>query len=420
MIVVIHFCLLVASIYVIVKSSDSLVDLASSIGRKVKLTDYFIGSFIVGIGTSLPELFTSLAATTSGSPELVSSNIFGTVVANLGAGFGLGVLALFFFVRTEDGKLRLFTRSHALSGGYLNFGDTNPSPVIFASLSVLLAFLLCLDNVFGPFDAGLFAILYIAFMGWQFSQSRNQQPRADPHPTKKEITQAKSTKGLFIKAIWQVFPTVIAFLFVVGLFAFPPVRQELLEVATGGLPLILFLIGLVLLLAFQLWDYWPELTRTGGPESSNVSSVPIFIAILLFGLIIAVLYFSGVIVVGSLVKLAEDLGINSGALAASALAIGTSLPDIVVALNVIRRGRHKLLVGHIFQSNIFDVFLILAVCGSIDRLPDVATGSSMISILTSIVLTLPLLWTLRSRKLSGMGGLGLLIGFLIFLVLLYG
>ncbi len=420
MIVVIHFCLLVASIYVIVKSSDSLVDLASSIGRKLKLSDYFIGSFIVGIGTSLPELFTSVAAATSGSPELVSPNVFGTVVANLGAGFGFGVLALFFFVRTSDGTLRLFTTSHALSGGYLNFGDTNASPVIFASLSVLLALLLCLDNVFGPFDAGLFAILYIAFMGWQFSQSRNQQPREDPHPTKKEITQAKSTKGLFIKAIWQVFPTVIVFLFVVGLFAFPPVRQELLEVATGGLPLILFLVGLVLLLAFQLWDYWPELTRTGGPESSNVSSVPIFIAILLFGLIIAVLYFSGVIVVGSLVKLADDLGINSGALAASALAIGTSLPDIVVALNVIRRGRHKLLVGHIFQSNIFDVFLIMAVCGFIDRLPDVATGPSLISIAASIVLTLPLLWTLRSRKLSGMGGLGLLIGFLIFLVLLYG
>ncbi|MXW31518.1 MAG: hypothetical protein F4100_05665 [Rhodothermaceae bacterium] len=73
------------------------------------------------------------------------------------------------------------------------------------------------------------------------------------------------------------------------------------------------------------------------------------------GCIIVVLYFSGIIAVVSSVIISEDLQINSGALAASALAIGTSLPDIVVALNVVRRGRHELLVGHIFQSNVFDV-----------------------------------------------------------------
>ncbi|MCY3595535.1 MAG: hypothetical protein OXH01_09920 [Bacteroidetes bacterium] len=106
-------------------------------------------------------------------------------------------------------------------------------------------------------------------------------------------------------------------------------------------------------------------------------------------------------------------------MAASALAIGTSLPDIVVALNVVRRGRHKLLVGHIFQSNIFDAFLIMGVCGLIVPLPEVATGSSNISIIAATLLTFPLLWTLRSKKLTLLGGLGLFLGFLFFVWRLY-
>ncbi|MYF39840.1 MAG: hypothetical protein F4221_03160, partial [Rhodothermaceae bacterium] len=90
--VVVDILLLVTSIYAIVRSSDLLVDQASRIGNKLRLGDYFIGSFLVGIGTSLPELFTSVAAVNSGTPTLVAPTIFGTIIANLGAGFGLGVL----------------------------------------------------------------------------------------------------------------------------------------------------------------------------------------------------------------------------------------------------------------------------------------------------------------------------------------
>jgi len=415
-----HFLLLLLSVYVIVKSSDSLVDLASGIGYRAKLSDFFIGSFLVGIGTSLPELFTSIAAANSGSPELVSPNVFGTVVANLGAGFGLGVLSLFFFVRSENGRLRLFTTKYALSNGYLDFNHTNASPVIIASLSVLLALLLCLDGVFGRFDAAIFFLCYIAFMVWQFYQSRQESPPDTQHPSYKELVKKSSAKDLFRQALtWELLPPLLALIVAVVLFTNVQTRGEFLAVSEGIFPLIFFFIGLGLLLGLQIWDFGPELTFKGGPELSNIANIPISLGLVFFGFIIAILYSSGVIVVGSLVKLAEDLGINSGALAASALAIGTSLPDIVVALNVIRRGRHRLLVGHIFQSNIFDIFLILAICGFIVPLPEVATGSSKISIMTAIALTLPLLWTLRSRKLSGLGGLLLFIGFLGFLFFLY-
>ncbi len=411
-----HLCILALSIYAIVRSSDSLVDIASGLGAKARLNDYFIGSFLVGIGTSLPELFTSVAAADSGSPELVAPTVFGTVIANIGAGFGLGVLALFFFVRTKENQFRLITKSHALSSGELDFGSVNAIPVIFAALSVVLTLFLCrLDGVFGRFDASLFLILYAVFIYTEFRRSRQQAPPADPHPIRPEIRLSGSDKRRQMKAVRQIaFPLLIFCILLV-----PGVRPELSIIAAGDVPFWFFIGGLVLLFGFECWDYGPELAKKGGSEATNVANVPALAGVVLLGFIIGVLYFSGVIVVGALVKIAEDLQINSGALAASALAIGTSLPDIVVALNVTRRGRHKLLVGHIFQSNVFDAFLIMGICGLMIPLPEVATGSANISIIAAVLLTLPLLWTLRSRRLTLPGGLGLFLCFLFFIWRLY-
>lgn len=410
-----YLCILLLSIHAIVKLSDLLVDVASGIGGKARLNDYFIGSFLVGIGTSLPEFFTSIAAADSGSPQLVAPTVFGTITANIGTGFGLGVLSLFFFVRTENNRFLPFTRSHALSDGYLNFNSINAIPVIFATGSVVLTLLLCLDGVFDRFDASLFLLLYAGFIYTEFYRSRSQQPAAGLHPTRSEIKLSGLEQGRRQKALRQIIPSFA----ILGLLALPEVRSGLCTIATGNTAFYSFIAGLILIAVFQLWNYCPELKGTGGHEKTNVANLSVWTGIIVLCFVIFFLYLSGVFVVSSLVKISEDLQINASALAASALAISTSLPDIVVALNVARRGRHKLLVGHIFQSNIFDAFLIMGVCGLIVPLPDVATGSSNISIIAAVLLTLPLLWTLRSRKLTLRSGLGLFLGFLAFVGLLY-
>ena len=391
------------------------MDIASGLGRKANLSDYYIGSFLIGIGTSLPELFTSIAASISGSPELVTPTVFGTIIANLGAGFGLGVLALFFFVRTRNNRFHVFTRTHALSDGFLNFESVSRSPVIFAAASVLFTLILCLDGVFGRYDAGIFILLYAIFFGLEIRRSRTHAPVVLHPPTRQELNQSGPDRSRLRKARFEIVGASAVSIAIVILL----VIQGLSEVGAADSIHYVFLAGLLLICGFQFWDYSPELRQTGGEESTNVASFPALIGVILLGIIITFLFFSGIIVVESIDALAIDLGISSGAIAASALAIGTSLPDIVVALNVTRRGRHNLLIGHIFQSNVFDVFLIMAVCGLIVPLPDVATGSSILSILAAILLTIPLLWTLRAKRLTALGGLGLFLGFLVFLGLLF-
>jgi len=67
----------------LIKGADLLVDGASSIGVKFKLSSLVIGLTIVSFGTSLPELLVNIVASYSGSSELAVGNVFGSNVANV-------------------------------------------------------------------------------------------------------------------------------------------------------------------------------------------------------------------------------------------------------------------------------------------------------------------------------------------------
>ncbi len=78
---VILFILL--GIVCIVKGSDFAVDGATGIARALGLSDRFIGLTIVALGTSLPELVTSVTAAFKGSTDIAIGNIVGSNIFNI-------------------------------------------------------------------------------------------------------------------------------------------------------------------------------------------------------------------------------------------------------------------------------------------------------------------------------------------------
>lgn len=77
------FCVLFASIALLVKSADWFTDFAEKIGSHFGLSPFVIGVTIVAIGTSLPELISSVVAVTSGASEIVLGNALGSNIANI-------------------------------------------------------------------------------------------------------------------------------------------------------------------------------------------------------------------------------------------------------------------------------------------------------------------------------------------------
>lgn len=73
----------VVGIALIVWGSDLSVDAASSIARTMGLSERIIGLTIVALGTSLPELVTSVSAALKGKADIAIGNIVGSNIFNI-------------------------------------------------------------------------------------------------------------------------------------------------------------------------------------------------------------------------------------------------------------------------------------------------------------------------------------------------
>lgn len=75
--------LLLAGLAMVVYGSDILVDGASSVARKIGISDFVIGIVIVGFGTSCPELVVSVTGALEGSSAIALGNVIGSNIFNV-------------------------------------------------------------------------------------------------------------------------------------------------------------------------------------------------------------------------------------------------------------------------------------------------------------------------------------------------
>ncbi|MBU1037186.1 calcium/sodium antiporter [Patescibacteria group bacterium] len=73
----------IISLIILIKGADWLLVSAEKIGFAAGLSPFIIGVTIIGLGTSFPELITSLFATFRGATEIVTANAIGSNIANI-------------------------------------------------------------------------------------------------------------------------------------------------------------------------------------------------------------------------------------------------------------------------------------------------------------------------------------------------
>jgi cation:H+ antiporter len=78
-----HFLLIVVGLIALVGGAKLLVFGGVSIARNIGISEWFIGISIVAIGTSLPEIVSSVMAARRGHGEMAIGNIFGSNIFNI-------------------------------------------------------------------------------------------------------------------------------------------------------------------------------------------------------------------------------------------------------------------------------------------------------------------------------------------------
>lgn len=141
---------LVASLGVLVWSSDLFVDGASATSRHMGVSPLIVGMVVVGFGTSAPEMLVSILAAIQGNPALALGNALGSNISNIG--LILGATALLSPILVQSGLLR------------------QEMPILLA-VSLLCAGLM-LDGTVSRIDGVLMIGLFLGISVWLIVQSR--------------------------------------------------------------------------------------------------------------------------------------------------------------------------------------------------------------------------------------------------------
>ncbi len=84
----------IVALFAVIKSADWFLAAAEKIGTYFKLPRFIMGVVLIGFGTSLPELSTSISAIIAGDNDIVLANIIGSNIANILLVIGISTLLI--------------------------------------------------------------------------------------------------------------------------------------------------------------------------------------------------------------------------------------------------------------------------------------------------------------------------------------
>lgn len=123
---------------------------------------------------------------------------------------------------------------------------------------------------------------------------------------------------------------------------------------------------------------------TGKPEEVKIYSWFISAILTLSGLVC--LFLGGKLLVDNAVALAKLAGLSETLIGLTIVAVGTSLPELATSVIAAYHRHDDIAIGNIIGSNIFNVFWILGLTGSIMQMP--FNPSTNIDVLVGILITL--------------------------------
>lgn len=142
--------LLLVGLGLVVYGSDILVDGASSVARKIGISEFVIGIIIVGFGTSCPELVVSVTGAIDGNSAVSLGNVTGSNIFNILMILGLTAI-LSPIAITKDNK-------------------TKDIPIL---LCVTIFFcLIALKGTINRLDAALFLVIFAIYLLYNFKAGK--------------------------------------------------------------------------------------------------------------------------------------------------------------------------------------------------------------------------------------------------------
>jgi cation:H+ antiporter len=147
-----NFVIFVIAMGVLIWGADLLINQSERIALKFKIPEFIIGATLIALGTSLPEMAASIAASMDGKPDIAIANVIGSNILNITL-----VLATVFLISTKINPARDFFAKDST----------------WALVPVLVFILMILDGMISRFDAALLLLLMGAYLLFLLQDAKN-------------------------------------------------------------------------------------------------------------------------------------------------------------------------------------------------------------------------------------------------------
>lgn len=338
----------------LVKGSDLFVSSASSIAKRFGISEFIIGLTLVAVGTSIPELASSIAASLSGSSGIVIGNVVGSNIANIA--LIVGCAAIISVVKTESDMLR--------RDGYI---------MVFAStLFLLFAFDLLLSRA----EAVILVLFYIAYVFFLFED------------------KSKFEGNSYFREFIHYF------------VKFKYVGSMSQRVRNG--------INDYNLDKGKTTDSGDRKTEEKKKELTGIYKDLLILILSGVAVIFGARYF-----VAEAIFFAELFQLPDTLIGVTLVAVGTSLPELMVTISASRKGYGNIAIGNVIGSNITNIFLVLGFSALVFPL-EIAAMSIMFTIPFMIIISIVFLWFINTHwEIRRIEGISLIVLYVIFLILLF-
>ncbi|MBU3964537.1 calcium/sodium antiporter [Patescibacteria group bacterium] len=265
----------IVSLCVMVKGADWLLKSAEKIGLSLGISPFIIGVTIVGIGTSFPELISSIVAVFKGVTEIVPANAIGSNIANI---------------------------------------------LLIVGISAVIGKRLVITKSLIDLDLPLLAISTVIFLGAAWDQ---------------KITLIESLFLVFSYGIYLLYTFLHK----------EEATDEIYEVLPGR--------------ADRRGLHLKESKKKSLLKRPKIGSKDFIILIIgIIGLAFGAKY-----LIDSVIKLSELLNIGAGVISLAAVALGTSLPELLVSAKAAWQKKSEVALGNIFGSNVFNILVVVGLPG---------------------------------------------------------
>jgi len=161
---------------VLIWGADLLIEQSESIALKFHIPEFIIGATLVALGTSLPEMAASIAASIDGKAEIAVSNVIGSNILNI----TLVLSSVFLIAKTIKPQRDFFAKDST-----------------WALIPVLLFVLMILDGTISRFDALLLLLLMGAYLLFLLNDAKDV-PAEELHHQDDDFSWKKVLPILFV------------------------------------------------------------------------------------------------------------------------------------------------------------------------------------------------------------------------------